>query len=40
MSDRRVGDVRTALIKAGVPAYKIWSGSYADPQTRDRSPCS
>jgi hypothetical protein len=30
MSDRRVGDVRTALIKAGVPAYKIWSGSYAD----------
>jgi len=34
LSDRRVGNVRAALIKAGVPAYKIRSGSYADPQMR------
>ena len=33
-SDRRAGNVRAALIKAGVPAYRIRSGTYADPQLR------
>ena len=31
---RRVGVVRTALIDAGVPAYKIESGAVGDPQLR------
>jgi outer membrane protein OmpA-like peptidoglycan-associated protein len=32
LSDRRVSNVRAALIKAGVPASKIRTGAYADPQ--------
>ncbi|HXS39489.1 MAG TPA: OmpA family protein [Stellaceae bacterium] len=32
LSDRRVNAVRAALIKAGVPASKIRSGAFADPQ--------
>lgn len=31
---RRVGTVRSALIDAGVPAYKIQTGAYGDPQSR------
>lgn len=31
---RRVSNVRDALINAGVPAYKIQTGSYGDPQLR------
>jgi outer membrane protein OmpA-like peptidoglycan-associated protein len=34
----RVGKVRDALINAGVPAYKIQTGAFGDPQQRrDRS---
>ena len=33
-SERRVGRVRTALLDAGVPAHKIQTGSFGDPQTR------
>jgi outer membrane protein OmpA-like peptidoglycan-associated protein len=32
LSDRRIRAVRAALIKAGVPAYRIRSGAFADPQ--------
>jgi len=32
LSARRVGTVRAALIDAGVPASKIQSGSFGDPQ--------
>ncbi|MNC89187.1 hypothetical protein D3C83_50890 [compost metagenome] len=31
---QRVGTVRNALINAGVPAYKIQTGSFGDPQQR------
>lgn len=31
---RRVNRVRDALINAGVPAYKIQTGSFGDPQQR------
>lgn len=31
-STSRVAVVRTALIEAGVPAYKIQSGAFGDPQ--------
>jgi outer membrane protein OmpA-like peptidoglycan-associated protein len=31
---RRVGNVRNALINAGVPAYKIQTGAFGDPQLR------
>ena len=34
LSNRRVKAVRDALINAGVPAYKIKSGAFGDPQTR------
>lgn len=34
MGDRRVASVREALIEAGVPAYKIYSGAYGDPRLR------
>ncbi len=33
-SARRVGNVRDALINAGVPAYKIQTGAFGDPQLR------
>jgi outer membrane protein OmpA-like peptidoglycan-associated protein len=33
-SERRVSEVRNALIGAGVPAYKIQTGAFGDPQTR------
>jgi outer membrane protein OmpA-like peptidoglycan-associated protein len=33
-STRRVGVVRDALIKAGVPASKIQTGAFGDPQLR------
>ena len=33
-SNRRVGAVRDALIAAGVPASKIQTGAYGDPQLR------
>jgi outer membrane protein OmpA-like peptidoglycan-associated protein len=33
-SERRVGVVRDALIKAGVPASKIQIGAFGDPQLR------
>jgi hypothetical protein len=33
-NDRRVGNVRDALINAGVPTYKIQSGAFGDPQLR------
>ena len=37
LSDRRVDAVRSALIQAGVPAYKIQTGAFGDTQlTRDR----
>ena len=31
---RRVNRVRDALVNAGVPAYKIQTGSFGDPQQR------
>jgi len=31
---RHVSDVRTALIEAGVPPYKIQTGAFGDPQAR------
>jgi outer membrane protein OmpA-like peptidoglycan-associated protein len=34
LRDRRVEAVRTALIEAGVPAYRIKSGAFGDPLTR------
>ena len=34
LDERRVSAVRFALIDAGVPAYKIRTGAYGDPQTR------
>jgi hypothetical protein len=33
-NERRVGRVRNALIDAGVPANKIQTGSFGDPQQR------
>jgi outer membrane protein OmpA-like peptidoglycan-associated protein len=33
-NDRRVSNVRSALIDAGVPAYKIQTGAYGDAQLR------
>ena len=33
-NDQRVGSVRDALINAGVPAYKIQTGAFGDPQLR------
>jgi outer membrane protein OmpA-like peptidoglycan-associated protein len=36
-NDRRVGSVRDALIDAGVPADKIQTGAFGDPQLRDNS---
>ena len=34
LADRRVEAVRVALIKAGVPAYKIRIGPFGDSSTR------
>jgi peptidoglycan-associated lipoprotein len=34
LAERRVASVRNALIDAGVPASKIRTGAYGDPQTR------
>jgi outer membrane protein OmpA-like peptidoglycan-associated protein len=34
LSDRRVDSVREALIAAGVPAYKIYTGTFGDPLLR------
>ncbi len=34
LSDHRVDAVRTALIQAGVPAYKIQTGAFGDTQLR------
>ncbi|HXM82960.1 MAG TPA: OmpA family protein [Burkholderiales bacterium] len=34
LGERRVDSVREALIKAGVPAYKIYTGSFGDPLLR------
>jgi outer membrane protein OmpA-like peptidoglycan-associated protein len=34
LGERRVDSVREALIKAGVPAYKIYTGAFGDPQLR------
>ena len=34
MSDRRIDSVREALIAAGVPAYKIYTGTFGDPLLR------
>jgi hypothetical protein len=34
LNTRRVGAVRDALVQAGVPAYKIQTGSFSDPQLR------
>jgi outer membrane protein OmpA-like peptidoglycan-associated protein len=37
LNDRRIGAVRDALINAGVPASRIQTGTFGDPQlTRDR----
>jgi outer membrane protein OmpA-like peptidoglycan-associated protein len=33
-NERRVTNVRDAVINAGVPAYKIQTGSFGDPQVR------
>jgi len=33
-NELRVGNVREALIDAGVPAYKIQTGAFGDPQLR------
>jgi len=34
LSDRRIDSVREALIAAGVPAYKIYTGTFGDPLLR------
>lgn len=34
LNSRRVGAVRDALVEAGVPAYKIQTGAFGDPQLR------
>jgi len=34
LSDRRVDSVREALMAAGVPAYKIYTGTFGDPLLR------
>ena len=34
LSDRRVDSVREALLAAGVPAYKIYTGAFGDPLLR------
>lgn len=34
LSDRRVDSVRQALVAAGVPAYKIYTGEFGDPRLR------
>src|SRR2546428_5803981 len=34
LSDRRVDSVREALLAAGVPAYKIYTGTFGDPLLR------
>jgi len=34
LSDRRIDSVREALIAAGVPAYKIYTGRFGDPLLR------
>ena len=34
LGDRRVDSVREALIAAGVPAYKIYTGTFGDPLLR------
>jgi outer membrane protein OmpA-like peptidoglycan-associated protein len=37
LSNRRVDTLRNALMRAGVPAYKIQTGAFGDPQlTRDQ----
>jgi len=37
LSDSRVDTIRSALLQAGVPAYKIRTGAFGDPQlTRDQ----
>jgi outer membrane protein OmpA-like peptidoglycan-associated protein len=36
-NERRVSNVRDALIDAGVPAYKIQTGAFGDPQLRRNS---
>ena len=36
-NERRVASVRDALINAGVPAYKIQTGAFGDPQLRRNS---
>jgi outer membrane protein OmpA-like peptidoglycan-associated protein len=36
-NERRVSNVRAALIDAGVPAYKIQTGAFGDPQRRTNS---
>jgi outer membrane protein OmpA-like peptidoglycan-associated protein len=33
-NERRVSNVRDAVINAGVPAYKIQTGAFGDPQVR------
>lgn len=33
-NERRVNNVRNALLEAGVPAYKIQTGAFGDPQFR------
>jgi hypothetical protein len=33
-NELRVGNVREALIEAGVPPYKIQTGAFGDPQLR------
>jgi outer membrane protein OmpA-like peptidoglycan-associated protein len=34
LGNRRIGSVRDALLQAGVPAYKIQSGSFGNPRER------
>jgi outer membrane protein OmpA-like peptidoglycan-associated protein len=34
LADRRVNAVRSSLIDAGVPAHRIKTGAFGDPQTR------
>ena len=34
LSDRRVASVRDALLKAGVPGYKIRVGAFSNPDRR------
>jgi outer membrane protein OmpA-like peptidoglycan-associated protein len=36
-NERRVSNVRAALIDAGVPAYKIQTGAFGDPQRRSNT---